>query len=154
MMLLEHIPMDALKMILGIFLIVYALYALFMKNPLFPYHPITGGATGLVAGFFSSLFNIHGPIVGIYSQSNDTFKKKEIKDLIVTYMFFTGLFTVTGHIIAGRVNSDVLLYVLFSVPFILMGIFIGNRIFKKFNTSWVKRTIYIFIIAAGIKLII
>ncbi|NCN52990.1 sulfite exporter TauE/SafE family protein [Candidatus Wolfebacteria bacterium] len=153
MMFLHLLNEQLLMVILSIFLITYALYGLFFKGYILPTGNVTGTATGLVAGFFGASFNVHGPLVGLYSSSNDDLSKTEIKDIMATYMFFTGLFTVVGHTVAGRVTGEVLLYALFALPFLLIGLVVGKRIFKKVNIIWIKRGIYLFVLAAGVTLL-
>jgi hypothetical protein len=154
MIFLHLLDEQLLTVVLGIFLIVYALYGLFFKGHFLPTGNVTGTTTGLVAGFFGASFNVHGPLVGLYSSSNGDLSKAEIKDLMATYMFVTGLFTIFGHTIAGRVTGDVLVYALFALPFLLVGLAVGKRIFKKVNIVWIKRGIYLFVLAAGIVLLL
>jgi len=143
-----------LTTLLGIFLVLYALYGLFFKGHFLPKGKIVGTATGIVAGFFGASFNVHGPLVGLYSSSNDDLSKMEIRNLMATYMFFTGIFTIIGHTISGRISGDVLLYVLFALPFLLAGLMVGKAIFKKVRVIWVKRGIYLFVLAAGLALLL
>lgn len=153
MIFLELINEDILKTILGAFLMVYSLYGLLNKNTFFPSNKMIGGVVGLVAGFFASLFNIHGPLVGIYSSANKNLSKVQIKDLIATYMFFAGLFTVIGHSLSGRMTYDVLWRALFVLPFLLLGLVVGRKLFNKIDVRLIKKTVYIIIFFAGISFI-
>jgi hypothetical protein len=154
MLFLYFLDEQSLTTILGVFLIAYSLYGLVFKGHFLPKGKIVGTATGIVAGFFGASFNIHGPLVGLYSSSNDDLSKIEIKDLMATYMFFTGLFTIFGHTIAGRISGNVLLYALFALPFLFAGLMVGRVIFNKINVIWVRRGIYLFVLAAGIALLL
>jgi len=154
MVFLHLLDEQLLTVVLGIFLVVYALYGLFFKGHLLPTGNVTGTATGFVAGFFGASFNVHGPLVGLYLSSNDELSKTEVKDLMATYMFVAGLFIIVGHTISGRVSGEVLLYALFALPFLLAGLVVGKRIFKKVNIIWIKRGIYLFVLAAGIALLL
>jgi hypothetical protein len=154
MLFLYFLDEQSLTTILGVFLIAYSLYGLVFKRHFLPKGKIVGTATGIVAGFFGASFNIHGPLVGLYSSSNDDLSKIEIKDLMATYMFFTGLLTIFGHTIAGRISSDVLLYALFALPFLFAGLMVGGVIFNKINIIWVRRGIYFFVLVGGIALLL
>ncbi len=153
MLFLKVVDESSLRLALSTFLISYSLYGLLFKDHFFPFNRLTGVLTGSVAGFFAASFNIHGPLVGLYSSSNDSLSKLEIKDLLATYMFFTGLFTVAGHTISGRIGFEVLSYFLLAVPFLFLGLFVGKKIFDKINVFWVKKGIYFFVLAAGIILL-
>lgn len=148
------IDKDILKTALGIFLISYSVFGMFLKKYIWPTGKVSGVFVGLAGGFFGASFNIQGPLVGLYSSSNDSFSKTQTKGLIATYMFFAGFFTVIGHTISGRVTSDVLVYGLFSLPFLLLGLMVGNKIFKKISGEWVKRGIYLFVFFAGLTLLL
>lgn len=154
MLFLSLVREDLLRTILAIFFIVYAFYGLFLKNYFFPMNRKIGTTVGLVAGFFGASFNIHGPFVGLYSSASNHLSKIEIKDLIATYMFITGLFTVAGHFLFGRITGEVLNYVLFVLPFLFVGLFVGKKIFERTSAAWVKRYIYFFVLIAGIMLLI
>jgi len=154
MSLLHFINEQLLTILLGVFLITYSVYGLFFKGHFLPTGKITGTITGIVAGFLGSSFNVHGPLVGLYSSSNNGLSKLETKDLMATYMSITGAFTVIGHSLAGRISSNVLFYVLISIPFLFLGLEIGKIIFKKINIIWIKKGIYLFVLMAGIAFII
>ena len=153
MIFLKIINEAALRMILAIFLMIYAIYGLSQKEVFWPGTKLFGLAVGLIAGFFSASFNIHGPLVGAYSSQNKKLNIMENKDIIATYMFITGLFTVTGHTISGRVTLDVLKLLLFAIPFLLFGLLIGSKLFSKLNGNLVRKIIYIFVFFAGILML-
>ena len=153
MLFLNSIDGGVLKTVLAIFLIFYAIFGIFFKGHLLPTGNRNSGVIGLVAGFFGATFNVHGPLVGIYSSSNDKLGKTQVKDIIATYMFFTGVFTITGHTLFGRITSEVLLHVAFAIPFLSLGLIVGKRFFQKVSAVWVKRGVYIVVFFAGISLL-
>jgi len=150
MFFLQFINEETLTIILGIFFITYALYSLSFKRNFLPMGRITGTVTGLFAGFFGASFSVHGPIIGLYSSSNGYLSKVERRGLIATYMFFSGLLIVLGHTLSGRMTTEVLLFTLLAIPFLLMGLLVGKQLFNKISVLWIKRCISIFILAAGI----
>ena len=152
MVFLRFIDEELLRTTLSVFLVAYALYGFFFKGHFLPVEKATGMVVGLFAGFFGASFNVHGPLVGLYSSSNGDLSKKQTKDLIATYMFSTGLFTIAGHTLSGRVTGEVLLYALFALPFLFAGMVVGKRMFKKVSALWAKRAVYAFVLVAGIAL--
>jgi hypothetical protein len=154
MIFLKSINEDFLKLVLGVFLVLYSFYGLLNKSAIFPNGKVTGVVTGLVSGFFASLFNIHGPLIGVYSSSTKNLSKIQIKDFIATHMFFSGIFTVMGHGLSGRMTTDVFFYALLSLPFLLLGLIVGKKMFDKIDVLWVKRVVYIMIFFAGISFLI
>lgn len=145
---------DLLRLALAIFLIIYAVYGILKKRTFIRSSTPRSTAVGAVAGFFNASLNIHGPIVGLYASSNDSFSRNETRDIIATYMFFAGLLTVTGHYLADRITPEVGLYFLYALPFLGIGLYIGSKIFPKLNERTVRTFIYAFVLAAGILMIL
>jgi len=69
-------------------------------------------------------------------------------------MFIAGSFTVIGHTVSGRMTGTVLLYVLFALPFVFLGLKVENTMFKKIHVNWVKRGVYIFVFISGLSFLI
>ncbi len=153
MVFLNVIEEQTLSIVFGVFLVVYALYGLFAKEYLLPKNKVSGTLVGLMAGFFGASFNIHGPLVGLYSVSDNS-SKQEIKGLTAAYMFVSGIFTVVGHLLSGRITQEVLYYMLFSLPFLFIGLIVGAKFSKRISVSWIKYGIYLFVLGAGLVLIV
>lgn len=154
MFFLNIIEKDVFSNILGIFLISYALYSMFMKKQLIPINNKFGILVGTLAGFFGSFINIHGPFIGIYSSASSSISKEEIKDMVATYIFITGIFTVTGHTLSGRVTAEIMKYVFLSLPFLILGLIVGTKFFKGIDSNFVRYGVYLFILTAGIVLFV
>ena len=154
MFFLNIIEKEVLSKILSIFLISYALYSMFIKKQLIPVNNKFGILVGTLAGFFGSFINIHGPFIGIYSSSSGNSSKEDIKDMIATYIFITGLFTVTGHTLSERVTAEIMKYVFLSLPFLILGLIVGTKFFKGIDSNFIRYGVYIFILTAGIILLV
>ena len=153
MFFLNVIDKKILSAILGLFLIAYALYGTFIKKHYFHTGKKLGIFIGILSGFFGSFLNIHGPFVGIYSSSDGRASKEDIKDMIATYIFITGLLTITGHALAERVTKEVLTYFLISLPFLILGLLTGTKLFKNIDAKTVKYGVYLFVFIAGTSLL-
>lgn len=153
MYMLPRVPDELLQSILGIFLVSYALYGFFGRQTIM-LSRIHGSIMGAVAGFFSAFFNIQGPLVGLYVSEQDGKKKNEVKGVISTYMFVTGIFTIIGHTLAGRMTADVLQLTLFLLPFLIIGLWIGTKVYAKTNVRQVWLGILVLVLIAGMGLLI
>ncbi|MDA3802874.1 MAG: sulfite exporter TauE/SafE family protein [Patescibacteria group bacterium] len=157
MLTLNYINKDLLSIGIGIFFILYSVYGLFfshIKLNFLKKSKKTASVIGLIAGYFDATVNIDGPLIALY-ESKDIEKNKDgYKDAIATYMFFTGILTVTGHIISGRVNMDLIRILLYSIPAMLLGIVIGTKLFSKIKGKYLKKIIYLFVLSSGIILLI
>jgi uncharacterized protein len=154
MFFLNSVSQNILRIFISFFLISYAIYGLLVKKQAFlPRNKISGGITGVIAGFFSASFNIHGPLVGIYA-SPEALKNPDVyKDTVATYMFIAGLFTVFGHFINGRITLETLTLLIYAIPAMVCGLFVGNKLFNRLNGDMVKKIVYIFVLMAGIILL-
>lgn len=154
MLFLNVISEQWLSVIFGVFLIAYALYGLLAHEHFLPRTKAVGGLVGSIAGFFGAVFNIHGPLVGLYEANDEDKSKQEIKGLTAAYMFISGVFTVSGHYISGRITPEVLYYTAFSLPFLAIGLAVGTMFSKQLSVDWVKKVIYTFVLCAGIALLV
>lgn len=154
MMFLDYIDEAALSLIFGVFLVLYALYGLFFHQHFLPRNKVTGTIVGTIAGFFGAVFNIHGPLVGLYSADRKHQSTAEIKGLTAAYMFISGVFTVVGHAFYARITPDVAWNVLFALPFLLFGLWVGTKFSHHLNSRWVKNGIYVFVLIVGAVLVL
>jgi uncharacterized membrane protein YfcA len=154
MFFLEAINEKTLSLIFGVFLVVYALYGLLARESKISTNKTTGTVVGTLAGFFGATFNIHGPLVGLYAVSEKGVSKQQIKGLIAMYMFISGLFTVIGHGISDRITWEVLQYGLVSLPFLAAGMYVGSRWFSNLDGKWITKGIYLFVLVAGIFILL
>jgi uncharacterized protein len=144
---------EVLSVFLGILLILSGGYGLLGIKSKLKLNKTVGVLVGLIAGLFGTALNVNGPLVGMYSAQNNKLTKYESKDLITTYMFITGLFIVVGHYFAGRITSKILNYFIFALPGLWLGLYIGDKIFKKAKIKLLRQIIYLFVLLAGISLI-
>jgi len=155
MLLLDYLNPLALSVIVGIFLIAYSIYGLLnLKHPLrFHGNQKSGFAVGALAGFFNASFNIDGPLVALYQSGDYGVEANDFKDTIATHMFFTGLFTVIGHTLSGRLNFEVLKFLPFAIPAIIVGFYVGQLIFAKIGRKSVKEAIYLLVLISGLSIL-
>ncbi len=151
------IPSLTLKFILGITIVLLGIYDFFiqinkLKNFKLPDNQITGYTIGLFAGVVSGLLGTSGPLFAIYL--NQKIKHKEEFKLIISIAFFIqAIFRILFYVPNKNVwaNFD-LMFFLFSVPGVIIGVFIGDKLTKKVKVSTFKKIISISIIIIGIYL--
>lgn len=152
--LLDLIPEKTLALLLGWLLVFAGSYSLLNgKKSKLKLKGWAGILIGILAGFFGASLNVNGPLVGMYSANNGRLSKYKNKDLIVTYMFITGLFVVAGHFLAGRLTVEVWKDFAFAMPGLGLGLWLGNLLFKKIKSVVLRQVIYLFVIIAGLALV-
>ncbi len=150
---LQIVPERTLLLILGIILIFSSVYSLLGKEIEFNFNRVTGILVGFLVAVFGASINVNGPLVGMYFTADKRISKLKNKDLITTYMFFTGLFVVLGHYLVGRIDREVGVYTLIVLPALFIGLQLGRVIFDKIPVKILRIIIYLFVLVAGIRLL-
>ena len=153
------VPSQTLKAILGITIILLGIYDFLiqdgkLKNFRLPDNQITGYTIGFFAGIVSGLLGTSGPLFAIYL--NQKIKTKEHFKLIISIAFFIqAVFRILFYVPNPDVwkNFDILFFV-FSVPAVLIGVLIGDRFTKHVEVKTFKKIISVSIIIIGMYLTI
>jgi hypothetical protein len=162
---------DSVTRILGILLMLYAVYALYMeyrvrrKGPVVPEDPTPeqefnwwrdrAGAAG--AGFLSGItagaFSMNGPPVIIYG-SACAWPREKFKSVLQGYFFVNNIFLVISHAASGLTTKAVLFYAAVGAPAAVIGLLIGERLSGKFNQNQFRIGVLILIFILGGVLLI
>ncbi len=150
---LEDINEQTIKLILGIIVLIFALYSL-LKPRL---HKLKTEHYAWFFGFFAGIlggaYNTNGPPIVIYS-SLKKWKPENFRATLQGYFFTTGILVIAGHTFAGNISSEVLNYFAICLPVVFLAIIIGARLNKKIPVVRFHKYIYILLILLGIILII
>lgn len=141
-------------MLLGLFVIGYAVRALLSKRTARRFGPRWSPAFGLVGGIFSALFGSGGFIYAIYLTGRIEAQEK----IPVTQSALIGLSTLTRvalFLLAG-VYSDgaLLLLALVLAPAMLGGLYIGRHISLRLSRAAFLRLINILVLGSGVFLLL
>lgn len=141
---------DILKIILGVVLILLAMYFLFFsKNaavrPTLKWQISLGGLSGVMGG----LFGMHGPAAVVYFLSCEKSKENYLA-IAQAYFVITNIYMSFFRAGYGFVTPDVGRALLYALPGIFLGIYFGKKVFDKINSQTLKKIIYYYMILAGI----
>ncbi|MFA3762371.1 sulfite exporter TauE/SafE family protein [Yersinia sp. 2544 StPb PI] len=144
---------DILLLALGIFVILYAIYALSRRKPQGQFKPVAAIPFGLIGGIFSALFGSGGFIYAIYLSGRIASKD----NLRITQTTLIGLSTLTRVILftlAGvYMDLSILWMVLLLVPGMLVGLVIANKISLGISRDQLIRLINILLLISGTVLV-
>lgn len=144
---------EILLLALGIFVVLYALYAFSGLKPARPFSPTAAVPFGLVGGVFSALFGSGGFIYAIYLGGR--IEKKEA--FRITQTTLIGLSTLTRVIIFGLagiyLDTNLWLLALVLLPGMLAGITLGRYFTLKMSREQFLKLINIILLASGVMLI-
>lgn len=146
-----------LRVLLGGFVIVYALYSLLgrgagrLERRLAPFiiAPVSALA-GLVATLFGGMA---GPIYVIYLNMVGL-DKSAFRVTIATILFVLAAMRIAGYIGIGVFDKATLLVFLSALPVMAVGMFLGNRIHARVSERGFTRFVAAVLIASGTALIL
>lgn len=146
---LAHSDGRAMKEVLGVFLLAYGLYALL--SPQLP--PITwggravDGTVGFIGGLLGGLGGFSGVLPTIWTQMRG-WSKEEARGVYQPYILVVQIATL---LLLGGVAFDTHHALLFlsTVPFLLLGAWIGWRIYGRLDDRRFKQILAILITVSG-----
>lgn len=150
----KHGPEQWIKIILGIFIILFSLYNLsstqlrhFSNDK---WAPLFGGLSGLFAG----AYNISGPPIVIYGTLRQ-WSAQSFRATLQAYFLYVNLLVIGNHYWMGSYkNPKIGIYFLYACPAMLLAIPIGKKINKKIsNPKAFNKYVYILMLLSGILLI-
>jgi uncharacterized membrane protein YfcA len=129
---LNHMESDILKLLLGLLIIMYAVYSLIFHPRPRKIHTIWAYVTGLCTGFIGSAFSAGGPPAIIYT-SLTNWSKNQIKATLTGFFLLASLVTAVVHAAGGLTNEIVIKYFLASFFFVLAGVFAGSQLYSRIS---------------------
>lgn len=150
---LKGVSEEMIKLILGIIIIEFAVYNLIKPDIVTLSKSFWAYVFGFLAGIIGAAYNTNGPVIVIYSSSQN-WKPNEFRATLQGYFFTTGVFVIVGHLLAGNFRSEVLRYYFITLPIVLITISLGGFLNKRINIEYFKTIIYIFLLIIGILLIV
>jgi len=153
-LLLKGLPPGPVKIVLGVVVVLFAIYGLFGRNrmPLRP-TPITAGLLGFVSGSLASGFNIGGPPVVAYA-TLQRWDPPVFRATLQGYFLVAGIVSLIGHGVAGLWTIDVAKLAAVTLPAMAIGTLIGRRVNRRIDPMRFRRVIYVALLILGIVLFV
>jgi uncharacterized membrane protein YfcA len=143
-----------LQKMLGALLIALSFYFIFVSNKL-KIKPtfMNGLIAGSIGGVGAGLFAIGGPPTIVYLLSAlDT--KEEYRACISLHFAISGVTMGITRALNGIITLRVLQYLVIALIALFVGIWLGNKIFRRINDRTLRSIVYLFMIISGLKLMI
>lgn len=148
LLLLKTAPESTVKAILGVVLIGFGLYNLVKPN----LPPLRSEKLaylfGWVAGVLGGAYNTNGPPVVIYG-TLQKWDPENFRATLQCYFLPTGLMILIGHGLAGLWTPTVLRLYIYSLPVIMLAIFVGGKLNKVMSGGQFNRVIYALLVVMG-----
>ncbi|MCB9134442.1 MAG: sulfite exporter TauE/SafE family protein [Anaerolineales bacterium] len=154
---ITNAPTATLKMMLGIIVLLFAVYKLFEKrlfrNAVYAPRDVHGIIAGTVAGFSSALAHTGGPPVSIY------LLLRRVQPRIfnaTSALFFTILnwIKVPYYFYAGLFDFEQMKSLLWLLPLLPLGVWGGKYLADKISREAFERVIVVFLVVTAVLLIL
>src|SRR3954467_2782999 len=152
--LLVNLPRRAGMLLLGAFVLSYALYSLVHRGPGPPIDPRWAWLAGLCGGITSTLFGAGGPPYAIYLSQRGLTKEQFRATMGFATMTSISL-RVTAFFITGMLlDREVWMAAIAAVPGALVGLFFAKKIFHRVSREIVLRVVAVILLISGASLIV
>ena len=146
-------PSEALKDILGVVVILFALSSIFQIIKPVKTDSRWGYFAGLCSGILGGAFNTNGPPVLIYFFLKGWDKVNQ-KAMITGFFLAASTVIVISHAVTGLTTNYIFMLFLKLLPVVLAGIIIGNSLFNKISTELFNKVLLYSLLVLGSLLII
>ena len=153
---LDKIEGHAMRMILGIVLIIISLYFSFFKDKLQKIIRPTPGwqlGAGAASGVMGGLFGMHGPPVVLYLVASEP-DKDHYMGMIQTYAFVTNLTMLAVRAWNGYVTPTVGTTYIYGLIGLAVGVLSGNWAYKRIPNRIFTYVVYAYIAVSGLVILL
>lgn len=137
--------------VLGLVIVVYALYALTGFHLPNLRHPAWAWSFGFVGGLLGGAYNTSGPPVVVYGNCR-RWSPQEFKSNLSGYFLLNSIMVVSTHWLSGNFTTDVTSRFLPALPALLLGFLLGQFMDRWLNPDLFRRIVLVLLIVLGARL--
>lgn len=144
-----------ISFILGILLIVYAIFSLTSskKRQTMLHKKFSDTNTsypfGFASGMLGSAYNMNGIPVVLYATMRD-WSPRQFTGNVQSHFIISSTLIIFSHFLGGFWSMELLGYYLFSIPAVLAAIALGNRIYARIKTDQFIQYVFYIILLLGV----
>jgi len=146
---LKRLDTDTIECILGIILILYAVYGLFFRSSIKGIDQRWAYVYGFLGGCLGAALSAGGPPVIVYT-SLQAWSKDQIKATIQGFFVTAGTGVVASFAVAGVVTGTVIRFYCLSFPLLMLGTFLGARLYGLLKEELYRIIMFILLGFLGI----
>jgi uncharacterized protein len=151
--LLVNLPRKAGMLLLGAFVLTYAVYSLLQRGPARIIDPRWAWLAGLCGGITSALFGAGGPPYAIYLSQRGLSKEQFRATMGFATMTSISLRVVAFAVTGLLIDRAVWLTALAVVPAALLGLFVARRVYRRISRDALARAVAFVLLASGSSLV-
>ena len=144
-----------IKLGLGLMVVLYSLYSLFVK-PIFSKEKpgwLWVFSCGFLSGVFGGAYGFNGPPLVLYGNRMG-WEGRLFRATMQAYFLPVGLISIVGYWAKDLVNQQVLVYFLFMLPALVPGVYIGRYLHNKIKGQSFYSYAYCALIIIGLIFIV
>jgi len=138
---------------LGLFLCGYALFSLAGRQPRAAWLRQWRVRLGMVSGALGAAFSTNGPPVLLHVAAHREWDADRQKVTLALFFLISSLITATAHGLGGLITREVLQWLLWSAPLLVLGTLTGIFLYRRLGDRDYKRLTFALILATGMVLI-
>jgi uncharacterized protein len=150
---LVNLPRQAAMLMLGIFVLLFAVYSLVGRSSAKRISPNWAWVAGLGGGLTSTLFGAGGPPYAIYLSQRALTKEQFRATMGFAAMTSISLRLVAFLLTGLLLNMQVWLYALAAVPAALAGVFVAKKVYMRISRDTLLRAVALMLLASGSSLV-
>lgn len=145
---LKEVDKSIIQWILGLILIVYAVYSLAVNRPARGIHASWGYVFGLLSGTMAGVISAAAPPIIVYL-TLQSWSKDQIKVSLQGFFLFTGLLVVVFHALTGLTTRFTLVLFAVSTPPLLLGTYLGSLLYGRIHEQQYRRIMLVLLACLG-----
>jgi len=150
---LRRVPEGIALFILGIVIVLYAIYALTgLRLPKLE-HPAWAWTAGLFGGLLGGAYNTSGPPVVVYGNCRG-WSPQEFKSNLSGYFIVNSLMVVFTHWLGGNFTPEVMNLFWMTLPVLVLGFLLGQSLDRWLNPEIFRRIVLVMLVVLGLRLMI
>jgi len=153
-LMLQHASPDVFKFCIGIMLICYSLFMMFVpkfviKSGGIPADAAAGGAGGIACGFAG----LTGILPAIWCGLRD-WPKEQQRGVFQPYLLTLDVLAIGVLAMRDMVTVDTGINMLWCVPGVALGIWVGLKVYQHINDQMFKKILLVLILMSGVMLLV
>ena len=149
---LTHAPEEVVLGVLGLFISGYALFSLAGRQPRAPWLRSWRVGLGMISGSLGAAFSTNGPPVILHVAAHSEWDADRQKVTLTLFFLLSSLITAAAHGLGGLITREVLHWLLWSAPFLVLGTVAGILLYRRLGERDYKRITFVLILVAGVVL--
>lgn len=138
---------------LGVFVILYALYTLFVKDGGNGASPLWAVPAGSLGGMVGTLFGTGGPFYVVYLKHRGL-PKTQFRATFATIFLMDGAGRLTGYLAGGYFEREWLVLAALSLPVMALGLYFGGHIHTTISQRAFQVAISLLLMVSGVSLLL